>query len=563
MTRALSPRARAVLLAGLAFLLLVSGLELFMVLRFNHGTLVYTLDDPYIHMALAEHIRHGHYGVNAGEFSSPSSSILWPFLIVPFASLEYGPLVFNLLAALATVFVYARILEGSLPAAFEGAGRLIGALFLILLILATNVIGLVFTGMEHSLQLLAVAVVAWGLILEGEHGVVHPWLVAALIVAPLVRYENLAVSVAAAVYLAVRGHARVAALSTLAIAAWIGGFSLFLMRLGLDPLPESVVAKSSVVGSGHVLDSVLRNVWATVHDRQGALLLLGTLGALAFWFFGRDRKVRAVLATAIAVPLHAVAGQSGWYHRYEIYIWGFCVLLWLHAAAPALAGLLGRDAPRRDRLGAVAMVTCAAAIAGAPYIVGLFTLPYAANNIYDQQYQMHRFAVGYYGKPVAVNDLGYVSYKNDAYVLDLWGLGSRDALRARTRGAGGTWMARLAAEHHVEMAMLYEAWFQPLPPDWIKVGDLTLSGKLVTPASATVAFYATHRSAYAGILKQARAFARTLPEGARFTFVEDRPGGVTAAAGGGTGARTTTGAAAPDGAGPRVAGSQPSPEVTP
>ena len=41
----------------------------------------YTLDDPYIHMALAENLARGHFGVNLGEVSNPSSSILWPWLL--------------------------------------------------------------------------------------------------------------------------------------------------------------------------------------------------------------------------------------------------------------------------------------------------------------------------------------------------------------------------------------------------------------------------------------------------------------------------------------------------
>jgi hypothetical protein len=34
---------------------------------------------------------------------------------------------------------------------------------------------------------------------------------------------------------------------------------------------------------------------------------------------------------------------------------------------------------------------------------------------------VHRFAVEY-SEPVAVIDLGWVTYRNDEYVLDLWGL---------------------------------------------------------------------------------------------------------------------------------------------
>ncbi len=69
------------------------------------GNLIYSLDDPYIHLALAENILKGHYGVNLSEFSSPSSSILWPFLLAPFQAIdEYAvtPLILNFFSALLT-----------------------------------------------------------------------------------------------------------------------------------------------------------------------------------------------------------------------------------------------------------------------------------------------------------------------------------------------------------------------------------------------------------------------------------------------------------------------------
>src|SRR5262245_18537055 len=65
-------------------LLTVFGAELGAILVLNEGHLVYNLDDPYIHLALAENIARGQYGVNLEEVSAPSSSILWPLLLVPF-----------------------------------------------------------------------------------------------------------------------------------------------------------------------------------------------------------------------------------------------------------------------------------------------------------------------------------------------------------------------------------------------------------------------------------------------------------------------------------------------
>ena len=47
----------------------------------NGGHFSYTLDAPYTQMAMAEQITRGTYGINPGEPSSPSSSIIYPFLL--------------------------------------------------------------------------------------------------------------------------------------------------------------------------------------------------------------------------------------------------------------------------------------------------------------------------------------------------------------------------------------------------------------------------------------------------------------------------------------------------
>ena len=81
------------------------------ILLLNDGMFVYTLDDPYIHLSLAENIINGHYGVNANEYSAPSSSILWPFIIAPFSSFEYFPLFINITFSIITILFFKIIID--------------------------------------------------------------------------------------------------------------------------------------------------------------------------------------------------------------------------------------------------------------------------------------------------------------------------------------------------------------------------------------------------------------------------------------------------------------------
>ncbi len=47
-----------------------------------NGIFVYALDDPYIHLTIARNVAlSGIWGIAPGEFSSASSSILWPLIL--------------------------------------------------------------------------------------------------------------------------------------------------------------------------------------------------------------------------------------------------------------------------------------------------------------------------------------------------------------------------------------------------------------------------------------------------------------------------------------------------
>ena len=119
-----------------------------------------------------------------------------------------------------------------------------------------------------------------------------------------------------------------------------------------------------------------------------------------------------------------------------------------------------------------------------------------------------------------VNDLGRVVWGNPNYVLDIYGLGSDEARRARLDGptpADG-WAAPLAAKHGVKAAMVYDHWFgTAVGPDWVRVGALEMHRARGLLGGWTVAIYATD-PAYAPELRgKLEAFAPTLPADAYIT----------------------------------------------
>ena len=105
--------------------LLLFAAELVASLALCDFRLIFTLDDAYIHLAVADQSismsrsktnLSGGYGVNAGEYSSPSSSIIWPYVLALTEALRlgaFGPLLINAAAAGATVFAILRLLEAS------------------------------------------------------------------------------------------------------------------------------------------------------------------------------------------------------------------------------------------------------------------------------------------------------------------------------------------------------------------------------------------------------------------------------------------------------------------
>ncbi len=491
---------------------LLVALQVATILHRNGGHLTYSLDDPYIHLAMSENLAQGHYGIHPDEHSSPSSSILWPFLLASGAGLpvhEALPLLLNLAALLVTVQLLSRLMHRCRLYRVPG-GEAFAAGLLSILVLSLNLTGLVLTGMEHSLQVALALAVVLGMIAVDRGRRTPLYLLGAIVAGPLVRYESAALSFAAILLLLLRGRWRAAAVAAAGCLALAGLFSLFLVSLGLEPLPGPVLENIEVTG-GPGPPELTAHVWVRLKSTLSVLpariltILTGVLVAVAV--ASRRHHATLLLCGAVATLLHLCFGSFGGFARYEIYILTSAVAFLIYGLRRPLRRMVTARGPAAGLLAAGAVLVPAFS----SYAVIAYLTPQAAHNIHQQHDQMHRFAADHYRRPVAVNDLGRVSYRNPSYVLDLWGLSSAEVRRARL-DLDPAWPDAFVQRDGIELAMIYDFWFEGrIPATWRRIARLELHGKRITPSSATVSFYLTRPGPAGEILDQLRRFSTNLP----------------------------------------------------
>lgn len=504
-TRYLS--AIALFAGGLAFLALVASS---MVL--TGGRFEYPLDDAYIHLAMAEQLARGGYGVNPGEYAAASSSPLFSLLLVPLHGTglhRFVPLFWNVVGLVASLWLWGRILSQA------GYGRsATGVLLAVLAPLAINLVGVAFVGMEHALHVAASLAILSGLIRFAEDGKVDLLLVLGIFLSPLLRLEGLALVLLACGYVVLCGRWRMGvALIALGLVPVIG-FSAWLMSLGLEPVPSSISAKLSVPGDespglmGYVAEKISRfsqsrHSWILIASCLACALLLPRRG------FRLSRRGGILIIVLLAGCAHLLFGRFGWMERYEVYI-----------NATVLAGLFWAAArtPRLILLPLIPVVMAAALYL--PRQLQIF--PIAPRAVALQQVQMGRFVKEHWQAPVAVNDLGFVSWQNPNYVLDLWGLASYEARIARLSASDRLWVAKLAAQKNVEIAIIYPDWFpNQISDEWQLLGELTMSVNIAYLGGDKVSFFLTHSGDKTKALTALKAWSVDLPEQSKFEFTGD------------------------------------------
>lgn len=503
------------------------------ILARTHGRLVYTLDDAAIHLSIVNQlVHHGTWGVSTGSYQSASSSPVWTVLlaigtfVLPFAR-NWLPLLFNVACGLLLLAVFSRAQQALRPSRQR---RLDAVAVVVLVVVIMALPNLALMGMEHTLHAaLMLSVIVWVAARLASRTARPPtWvLVALLAVAALTRPETAFVAGGLVLGLMAqcasgwrpdnatpdlaRERIRLSGIIVAATGVPIALYALFNTAMGQGLLPNSVLAKGQGVGSESGGFAASRILMRFTDDPVLAVLALICIAYVVFAWRGRHRDHVVVAVTvAVASILQVVFAQSVWPGRYEAYLIVLGAFVVLQIAAEVRPEIRVRQVVAVPVLLLIALTLCV------PKLRLLFNGPYAADNMYREQYQAGRFLNRYYnGRPIATDQLGYISLQHSGGLSDFAGLGDYEVLRARQRGATGkAYWADLAKRRGFKVAALYpESLLFDTPDNWILVGTWNMHVQRLTAIDEELEFWATTPDSVRPLEAQLREFAASMPNG--------------------------------------------------
>jgi len=533
------------IVAAILVLWLVIGMELFFSLKpvNNQFHLVYALDDAYIHMSMARNFaEYGVWGVTPFEFSSSSSSLLWTLLLALIywliGSNEWIPLILNLFFATLVIILGFIILNRFLVA------RVYQFLALLALIFLPPLPALIFSGMEHCLQIFLVILFVdlSGLVLYRGRSKRYialeiGWLgTASLLV--MVRYESLFIIGIVWFLTLLRRRWWQAVLLALLTSFPVLAYGVKSITNHSFWLPNSVLLK------GHSpefsLEGIAKIFGYTNLSKSGAtfllaphLFLLAIVTLVLFWWhfkrgqaFWENGQLRLLILLA-TVLIHTELAALDWFYRYEAYLVALGVVTFSWILFDYLSDQAYYARPKgHHRFWVYLSSSAFAFLILLPFTDraarSLIQIPQATTNIYQQQYQMGLFLNQYYPQTlVAAHDIGAITYLSpNLRLLDLAGLGSAEITRYIKEGRFTNQMVEeLSNAKDVKIAIVYNpvpSFYEHfrgdiIPPNWIEVANWTIKGNIVLGAEV-VHFYAVDPSEQSKLRTSLSAFQAKLPE---------------------------------------------------
>ena len=495
----------------------------------NQGIFTYVLDDPYIHMVMAKNlILHGVWGVDEYGFTSSSSSPLW-ILLLSFAYFVFGvntfiPFILNTVFATAFIFIAYSIFK------YYKLNPMYNLIFLIFLIFFTPLPALIFTGMEHILQIVLIVsfiFIAVQLISEDKPSSLKYYILlilAALVVA--VRYEDaIVVSIIALIFLIHKKFWNFLSVLCASIIPVIA-YGIFSTENGWFFLPNSLITKTIFVEAKTQLFSLngiflLLNNFLNILNSYIFIPFILAAGLLIFRFKEKmtfwnapNLIITIFLGTTV---LHIFIARIRWFYRYEAYIIALGIMALAVGISEYLPIFKRNSKLSYKHLSIILLIFILVVPLSARGYDSFNDTPKATHNVYDQQYQMGLFIQKYYqGDAVSLNDVGAVNYIANIKSVDLLGLSSLNVSKAILKNNYTIEdLDNITRQNHVKVVIVYEYLYKNyltggLPSNWIKVGQWKIPNR-ITCFMDTVSFYVIDPKDEENLTENLRKFSSELP----------------------------------------------------
>jgi len=517
--------ALSVLWVTIILLLIVS-------LRLNQGHFVYGLDDAYIHMTIAKNFAlHGVWGVTPYAFSSSSSSLLWTLLL---SSIFYViginalvPFILNIILSTITIFLVYYILR------FYKIHPVYNFMVLIGVVFFTPLPYLIFIGMEHILQIiLVIAFVYLSVkILTNLNSKPLNYYLLLILTVPLamVRYESLILIFLVAFLFILRRKFTYSFLMIALSIIPITIYGVISISNGWSFIPNSLILKSyftstTITTSASFLPNIytiLPNTHSTIITYLLAMIFALVLLSIAAFRLRKNNTIWEIptlwlIISGILIIIQLIFINNDWLLRYTSYL----VVMGLIALLLGVYNYLPKKFSfkfNKKSIPKYLVISLIVILLLSPFAIKTYYLtitPQSTNNIYEQQYQMASFLSEYYpNASIAANDIGAINYFTNIQCLDLVGLSSNDVAQAHKNNTfNAQELNYLANQHHVQVAIIYEAWWAgDIPSNWIKVGEWTTPHDVIL-GNSTVSFYATSPQYENELIENLKSFSPQLPK---------------------------------------------------
>jgi hypothetical protein len=508
-----------------AIFLGVCTVYLFLMLSGTENYFTYILDDAYIHLAMAKNFAfHGVWGITEYSFSSSSSSpvftLILSILISVFGNDELIPLIFNGICAVFMTFFLNKYYSNYF---IQNTSVVIASLFTLIF---TSVPLLIFSGMEHVLQVMVIVIHVFYFEKWRQSGYKNKYdsvgVYSTLVLLGLIRFESMFYFAALSfVLLLLRRFKEMAG-------ALVFGFVPILIFCYFTYQETGYYFPSSVMIKG------LRFDFSKDYIEQLVYIFLSKFIEnpyfynasvcpllLSIFFIGKDFKKKIsfqevltrnffLIVWCVALCIHGTFSQFTNFYRYEAYLLtGFAM-----AILPKLKIYFEekRFNLKQNRTIAAMVIFSIGALVLKIGMVS-FLIITGSRNIYEQQIQSARFLKKYYNhSKVMANDIGAISYFTDIHLFDYVGLGSKEIvpLRMKKRKVDAevaTFLTKYSTENNYTLAVAYDEWMDGhTPKNWRKAAVLTISGRNAVLGRDRVYIYSIDPKAREALIQNIKSF---------------------------------------------------------